>query len=224
MKATSDLQHRVIYALAEDPRIDPSAIGVSIRHGVVTLNGTVVSHAEKDAADAIVHAVPGVLDVANDIEVKPTWKTNPTDPEIAEAARAALARNRVVPHERIRSTVTDGQLTLTGTVHTLAEHDEAEAAVRDLDGVRRVTNRIVVEISPVSKAALRGSIEQALGRHLGREIDRIVTEIDGDTVVLTGTIGSWSERRAVVGAVKGTPGVKRIEDRLHLVQNLRTAP
>jgi osmotically-inducible protein OsmY len=34
--------------------------------------------------------------------------------------------------------------------------------------------------------------------------------------VLSGVVDSWSERRVVLGAVKGTPGVTRIDDQLRL--------
>lgn len=41
-------------------------------------------------------------------------------------------------------------------------------------------------------------------------------DVRGDTVALTGIVGSWSERMAVIGAAKGMPGVRHIEDRLRI--------
>jgi osmotically-inducible protein OsmY len=40
--------------------------------------------------------------------------------------------------------------------------------------------------------------------------------VQGDTVVLSGGVASWRERRAVLGAAKGTPGVRRIDDQLRI--------
>jgi hypothetical protein len=42
------------------------------------------------------------------------------------------------------------------------------------------------------------------------------SQVLGDTVVLSGRVGSWTERQAVIGAAKGTPGVARIEDQLRI--------
>jgi osmotically-inducible protein OsmY len=136
----------VMHELASESRVDETAIGVSVHHGVVTLSGVVGSWTAKHAAEVAAHRVAGVLDVANEIEIKPSWCVAHTDAEIAEAVRAALSWNRYVPDSQIRTTVTDhGTVTLTGTVHTPAERDEAERVVRDLAGVRYVCNEIAVD-------------------------------------------------------------------------------
>jgi osmotically-inducible protein OsmY len=217
MMTDSDLKTDVTHELAWDTRIDETGIGVSVHHGVVTLTGTVESWCEKHAAEEAAHRVAAVLDLANDIEIKPSWSPTRTDADIAEAVRSALTWNRFVPDQQIRSTVADhGTVTLTGTVGTLAQRDEAERVVRDLEGVRYVVNAITAEAPPVAAIALRDTITQALARHVAREADRITVEVEGDTVVLSGVVDSWRERRAVLGAAKGTPGVRCIDDRLRL--------
>lgn len=215
-KTDAALQKSVIQELAWDTRIDETAIGVSVHHGVVTLNGVVGSWAEKHAAEDAAHRVADVLDVANDIEIKPSWSTRHNDAEVAAAVRHALEWDVFVP-DRIQSTVCDaGHVTLTGTVATLQQRDAAERAIRNLDGVRLVTNLILVEAPRVAATELRSSIKAALERHVAREADRIAIEVDGHTVVLSGDVASWRERQAVIGAAKGTPGVQRIEDRLQI--------
>jgi osmotically-inducible protein OsmY len=217
MKTDSDLQKAVMRELAWDTRVDESAIGVSVRHGVVTLNGVVSSWAEKHAAEEAAHRVTGVHDVANDIEIKLAWSSRRSDADIAEAVRRALEWNVFVPQRQIQSTVCDGgHVTLTGTVATLRQRDDAERLVRELDGVRLVTNQIVAEAPAIAASELRSSIKEALERHVAREADRIDIEIHGGTVVLSGRIDSWHERQAVIGAAKGTPGVNRIEDQLQI--------
>jgi osmotically-inducible protein OsmY len=54
-----------------DTRVNEAEIGVSVTRGVVTLTGTVGSWGRKMAAQDAAHRVNGVLDVANDIRVKP---------------------------------------------------------------------------------------------------------------------------------------------------------
>lgn len=215
MRPDSELQTRVMNELAWDTHVDETAIGVSVHHGVVTLNGTVESWAQKHVAEAAVLRVAGVLDVANDIAIKPNWSSAPGDADIAEAVRNALAWNVFIPQRQIQSTVTDnGHVTLTGTVSTLRQRDDAERAVCDLEGVRFVSNELVVDPPKVATGELRSAIKEALERHIARAADRIEIEIAGDTVALTGAVGSWPERIAVIGAAKGTPGVKRIDDHL----------
>jgi osmotically-inducible protein OsmY len=217
MKTDSELKSDVTRELAWDTRIDEAAIGVSAHHGVVTLTGTVSSWADKHAAEEAAYRVAGVRDLANDIEIKQAWSATLSDAEIAEAVRRALTWDRFVPEDRIRSIVADtGTVTLTGTVHTLAQRDEAERAVRNLDGVRCVVNQIAIDPPEVAAKTLHATITQALARRATREADRVEVAIDGDTVVLTGNVGSWTERRAVVGAARGTPGVRRVDDRLHI--------
>jgi osmotically-inducible protein OsmY len=213
----SDLQKAVMQELAWDTRIDETAIGVSVHHGVVTLNGVVGSWAAKHAAEEAAHRVARVHDVANAIEIKPSWSTKHSDADIAEAVRHALAWDVFIPERQIQSTVSDdGHVTLTGTVGTLRQRDDAERAVSQLEGVRLVTNQIAIEPPAVAAAELRGSIKQALARHVAREVERIAIDVQGDTVVLSGRVGSWTERQAVVGVAKGTPGVRRIDDQLQI--------
>jgi len=131
--------------------------------------------------------------------------------------RNALAWDRLVPDQQIRSVVADmGTVTLSGTVRTLAERDEAERAIRSLDGVRCVVNHLAVEGPQVAAESLRTTITEALARRAVREGAHIAVAVDGDTVVITGNVASWTERRAVVGAARGTPGVRRIDDRLRV--------
>jgi osmotically-inducible protein OsmY len=217
MKTDSQLKTDVTHELAWDIYVDETGIGVSVHHGVVTLTGTVEGWAEKHAAEEAAHRVAGVLDVANDIEIKPRWSETRSDADIAEAVRHALTWDRLVPDRQIQSTVADrGAVTLTGSVGTLAQRDEAERVVRNLDGVRCVTNEIVVEAPAVAATALRATITQALERHVLREAKHVTIDVRGDTVVLSGAVDSWRERRAVLGAAKGTPGVRHIDDRLRI--------
>ncbi len=216
-KTDSELKHDVTRELAHDSRIDETSIGVSAHCGVVTLTGTVTSWTEKHTAEQAAHRVTGVLDVANEIEIKQCWSTTKTDADIALAVRSALAKHPMVPAESILSTVADhGSVTLTGAARSISEREEAEAAVRNVEGVRYVTNEIAVEGPRIAAPALQDAIRSALQRQGAREAERITIAVEGDTVVLSGTVDSWVQRRAAVGAVKGMHGVKRIEDRLRI--------
>lgn len=56
-------------ALAADSRVDKKNVNVGLDEGVVTLKGTVDSLASKDAVEAVSRAIPGVLQVQNELRV-----------------------------------------------------------------------------------------------------------------------------------------------------------
>jgi osmotically-inducible protein OsmY len=216
-KTDAQLQLDVLNELKWDTRVEPNDVGVTVHGGVVTLTGTVTSWATKLAAAEAAHRVAGVLDVANDLTVKPLVGAGRDDSDIAAAVRNALKWDVLVPDERIQSTVADGVVTLTGHVVLASQRADAARAVRNLTGVRSVDNRITVEPAGVTPVEVRGAIQNALERHADREASRIQIDVEGGRVTLHGEVDSWGERQAVVGAAWGTRGVDNVVDRLRVV-------
>jgi osmotically-inducible protein OsmY len=218
-KSNNQIMHEVLRELRWDSRIgeqDVEELNVTVHEGVVTLTGTVTSYAKKVAAQEAAHRVAGVLDVANDIEVKLSREQIRTDTEIAEAVRGALKWDALVPDERITSNVSDGLVTLEGSVYSLREREDAERVIRRLLGVRGVSNRIVVIPAEIAPDELRADIEEALERRAEREAERIRVEVSDGTVDLWGRVHSWQERRAVVGSISHAPGVSTVHDHLRI--------
>lgn len=210
------LQADVLSELRADTRVGAADVGVAVKEGVVTLSGTVDSWARRHAAQRAAHRVAGVLDVANGITVRLPGSRERTDAEIARAARQALDWDVRVPADAVRTTVTDGEVTLEGTVDYLSQREDAEKAVRYLVGVTGVTNRIVVHAHVIAPADVRLAIAEALRRHAMRETRHIDLSIEDGVVTLTGLVSSPSERRAVLGAACATHGVRQVVDRLTL--------
>jgi osmotically-inducible protein OsmY len=215
-KTDSEIQQDVLRELKWDTRVEETDVGVEVDAGVVTLSGTVSSWGKRHAAAEAAHRVRGVLDVANDIVVKMPGMPGRTDTEVAHAVRNALMWDVFVPDTRIRSTVSDGVVTLDGEVETWTQADDAEKAVRNLAGVRSVMNLISIKPPSVDGAKVRKSIEAALERQAAREAKRVWFEVDEGVVKIFGTVRSWAEREAVIGAATGTPGVRRVEDKLQI--------
>jgi osmotically-inducible protein OsmY len=215
-KTDSELQQDVLRELKWDTRVEETDVGVEVDEGVVTLSGTVSSWGKRHAAAEAAHRVRGVLDIANDIVVKTPGTPGRTDTEIAHAVRNALVWDIFVPDTRIRSTVSDGVVTLDGNVETWTQHEDAERAVRNLAGVRAVMNLIEIKGPKVDAVKVRKSIEDALERQAERESKRVWFEVHDGDVKVSGTVRSWAERDAVIGAAKGTPGVRRVEDTLRI--------
>jgi osmotically-inducible protein OsmY len=217
MKRTDAQIHKDVLAeLHWDPRVEETEVGVEVDAGVVTLTGTVDSWAKLMAAVAAAHRVAGVQDVANNLKVKPRGATTPTDTDIAQAVRRALEWDVFVPERDIKSTVSDGQVRLEGTVKSGNQRDAAERAIRNLAGVRSVVNLIAVEPPKIEAGDIRKAIEAALERRAEREARRVRIEVNNGIVALSGTVHSWAERQAVCSAARFTPGVRSVDDRLHV--------
>lgn len=217
MKSDQEIQNAVSDELAWDCRVNRAAIGVHVGSGIVTLSGSVDAWSKRVAAEEAAHRVAGVLDVANDVRVTIPTDGSRTDTEIAEAVRHALEWNVLVPHRLIRSTVSDGEVVLEGEVEYLTQRDDAEKAIRHLAGVRFITNRIVVRAPrSVRTGDVQDAIHDALDRRAAREFARIRVEADSGSVTLSGTCRTWGDRKAVVGAARGTAGVHTVRDQLRI--------
>lgn len=215
-KTDAEIQQDVLRELKWDTRVEETDVGVEVDAGVVTLSGTVGSWGKRQAAADAAHRVRGVLDIANDIVVRTPGTPGRTDTEIAQAVRNALVWDVFVPDTRIRSTVSNGVVTLDGDVDNWRQAEDAERAVRNLAGVRAVMNLLAVKGPKVDAVKVRQSIEDALERQAQREARRVWVEVDDGAVKVFGTVRSWAEREAVIGSAKGTPGVRRVEDKLRI--------
>lgn len=214
MRNDSEIQRAVQRELEWDSRVTATAVGVEVDQGVVTLTGTVASYPQRLAAQEAAHRVAGVLDVANDLTVRLPTSHERDDTDIAQAVRRALEWDVLVPDVQIQSTVSSGWVTLDGTVSTARQRDDAEMAVRRLLGVRDVTNNITITPSSVRTSDVREEITEALERRADRLAERIqITAVDG-RIILGGTVRSWAEKMAVLGAARYTSGVRGVEDHL----------
>jgi osmotically-inducible protein OsmY len=217
-KSDAELDREVTKELEWDPRVDSNALAVSVKNGVVTLAGFVDNYAKKLAARDAAHAVSGVLDVADQIQVKPV-ETARTDAEIAQAVRSALVWDVFVPDQRIQSTVSNGWVTLEGEVDFSYERDDTVRAVGRLAGVRGVTNLISIKPSHVDAAQVRQAIEGALSRRARREAKAINIKVDRSTVRLSGIVQSRAEKTAIERVALDTPGVAKVENAIEINPN-----
>lgn len=77
-------------------------------------------------------------------------------------------------------------------------------------------NRIEVKPPKVYAYDVRTAIQEALERQAERSAGRVQLEVHDGSVGVSGVVHSWAEKRAVLGAATGTPGVLRVEDHLRI--------
>jgi osmotically-inducible protein OsmY len=173
----------------------------------------VKSYPEKWAAEEVVQRVKSVKVVTDEIIVKLPGDSERSDTDIAIAAVNALNWNASVPPNRVKVLVDKGWVVLAGTVEFHYQKLEAEMAVRNLLGVRGVSNQI--EIKPaVSAENVKSQIEKALERAVETDAKKIVVETHGNQVVLRGNVKSWMEREEAENAAWAAPGVASVQNRI----------
>jgi len=220
MNTDTDLRQDIIDELVWEPSIDAAAIGVAVEDGVVTLSGHVPSYAEKWAAEHVAKRVAGVRAVADDIMVRLPGMSVRSDSDIARAALNALEWDVWVPEARVTVTVSDGWITLEGTVDTQHQRLAAQRAVRALTGVKGVTNLITVTPT-VQPADVTTKITGAFQRSAVLDARQIQVETHGAKVVLRGNVRTWAERTTAERAAWAAPGVAEVDNQIAVQPVLR---
>ncbi len=216
MKTDTELQQDVMDELKWEPSIKAAEIGVGVNDGVVTLSGYVDTFGEKLIAERAVVRVFGVKAVAGELKVRLPSSVQRPDEDIARAAANALEWNVWICRmaDRIKVEIENGWITLSGDVDWWYQKEAAEDTVRNMIGVRGLSNNIAINPTTVKGQAVKDKIENAFQRNAILDARRIKVETRAGKVILSGSVRSWAEREQVERAVCAAPGVSEIESHI----------
>jgi osmotically-inducible protein OsmY len=122
-------------------------VTVTVKDGVTTVSGETRTEVGRDSALDLVNRMPGVKDVVNDIQVSPV---SIFDDDIRLRALRAIYHDSVLsryasdPAAPIRIVVSNGKLSLYGTVENTMDKQIAGMRANQISGVFSVSNNLVV--------------------------------------------------------------------------------
>jgi osmotically-inducible protein OsmY len=124
---------------------------VDVKDGIVTLRGDAASQAQKELTTEYVKDVEGVKDVNNQMTVtKTSKKTRTVGKKIDDASITAQVKMTLLSHRstsalNAKVETKRGVVTLYGKAGNVAELDLATKLAEDVNGVKRVKNRMTIE-------------------------------------------------------------------------------
>jgi osmotically-inducible protein OsmY len=136
-----EIAQDAVEALRRELPVGAESITIVVRNRWVILAGDVQWDYQRRNAETVVHRIRGVEGVIDRIRVKPAARPEAVKTRIGEA----LKRSAALDAQRIDVEAEGGQVTLRGTVRSLAEREEAERAAWRAPGVTEVHDHIVIE-------------------------------------------------------------------------------
>ena len=219
-RSDEDLRKDIQTALRQDPATESYSVNVSVQSAVVTLTGSVGYYPEKQLATRLAHGVKGVKEVRNQVSIDYLGKR--TDPAIAADVNARLRWDIWVSGGRINSTVTDGKVTLSGTIGSAIGRSRAfddvwvNGVISVDDSGLKIDPSARHEVSRELKSAARSNSVVKHAILAAFRLDPRVAifspdvNVEDGVVVLDGTVGNLKARSAAEQDAKNIVSVSRV--------------
>ena len=204
-------------------------VSVTAKDGVVTLSGTVPDRDEKTLAEDTVKNLPGVSGVDDKIEVEAEPPEH-SDGWIALKINLALLIHANVSATDTNVAVNKGAVVLTGTVDNLAQKELTEVYVKEVEGVKSVTNNLVVKSPPsdanshtvgeaIDDASITSQVKYALLTHRATSALKTAVTTKNGIVMIGGEAQSDAERDLVTKLASNIRGVQSVDNNMTVKMN-----
>jgi len=194
-------------------------ITINSKDGVVTLAGAVWNDAHKSMARDVAAALPGVISVDNQIEVKGGPPVQ-SDAYLKMKVKTALLFHRNVNAHKTEVAVTNGVVRLTGEATSPAERDLTTELVKDIAGVKSVQNEMQVAANPgqlhetmveaIDDASITAQAKAVLLWHRATGVLRTKVATTEGVVMVGGQARNAAEKELVSKLVADIHGVKSV--------------
>lgn len=219
MKTNEDLRRDVRDAIKWEPLLQEAEIEVTAKDGVITLSGTVDSYGKKSEAEEAAKRVKGVKVVTDQINVKQIDESiTRDDADLGNEILNAYQWTQEIPSDRVTVKVENGWITLEGDLQWNYQRDAAERLIRELSGVKGMSNNIIIKSEPSSQID-KVAIESAFTRSSSIIEEDIHVRVVKNKVILTGTVSSCHEKDEAARQAWKAPGVEIVYNEL-IVENL----
>ncbi len=219
----AELEFAVAGALASDMLTANQRLGVHAHNGVLRLSGDVDSDAARRIVESDVLAIPGVLDLVDDLAVVPCQRS---DRQLAGEAERTVRDDPWLDDARVGVSASDGSVTLDGVVRSATERARAEADARTTSPVAVDVTKLRIDgwnddgtlrgRPPVRRSD--GDLVQALAGAYARDprVRPMIPTIDvhEGVVVLTGVAANAEAARAAREDARDLPGVVEVREHL----------
>ncbi len=207
------VRHDVQSELGWQPGLDePAHLGVAVDAGVVTLSGEVPSLSQRLVAVMAAQRVAGVRAVNDELRLRPL-AGEPEGLELAKAVDDVLRWTSGIPNDRIHVEVADHLVILSGLVDWNYQRIAAAKAVRKIDGVHTVDDRIQLTGRPDAQD-VGHRVREAIIRNAALDARNIVVTVEGTELTLTGNVRSWIEKHEAELVAWSSPNVTQVHNLL----------
>jgi len=191
--ATDDeIRTAVQRAFKHDPRVLSFDLEIQIDHGVVTLTGDVSHLTAKRAAERDARQTIGVRRVKNNLRTR--WPDQPpTDEQIADFTRQALARDPYVEKHNIIVECENAHASLYGYVDTEFEKEHVVWTASCQKGVVHVNDYLAVRKNwvPKSDAVILADLNDKLAYAFVDPDNQVTAKVVDGVAILEGTVDTW---------------------------------
>ncbi|MGE5295789.1 MAG: BON domain-containing protein [Solirubrobacterales bacterium] len=219
-RASEEIRKDITDQLSLDSRMSEADVEVEVMEdGSVRLSGAVPTYAARRAAQEDASSVDGVRSVDNRLYVERTEGiAGPSDEEVRDDVLGAIDTDEDLESTDVDASVSDGWVTLRGSVDAYWKKLRAESLASTQVGVRGLTNEVaVVPSGTYEDRLIAESITSALEQDAQIEAGLIDVRVLGGRVTLSGSVPSLSALQAAEATAQYTPGVIEVVNELSIV-------